>query len=883
MASVSKRVIISEFMALNATVKADVGGTFSDWIELYNPGETAIDLTGWHLTDDAANLTKWTFPAVQIGSGQYLLVWASGKDVVASNGELHTNFMLSGSGEYLALVEPDTLNIAFDYKPNYPAQQTDVSYGIYQGQPTFFQTPTPGAGNTIGAQLLTPVFSAGRGFYNQPISLTITVADPTYTIRYTTDGIRPTATVGNHYNGPLVISRTTPVSAVCVKGNLVSPVVTNTYIFASDIVQQSNKPAGYPTEWGTSQYNLYNSGIAAGKRVPADYEMDPDVCNSTEYKHLMNKALTSIPTVSIVTNPSYLFSYSVNPDTGGIYIYTGDVAKDSYNTTDTKLGIDWERPASVEYYDPSDSSQFQVNCALLLHGGNGRKAYNTPKHSFRFSFRSEYGPSKLNFKLFEEKKATDRFDHLIARAALNYSWLHNAEAQRIGAQNLTDAFSRKLQLDMGQVSGHDKFVHVYLNGLYWGVFDLTEKFNNDFMASYLGGDDSDYDVINDDVLVDGNLTAYTAMTTDALVVKYSNLLAYNQLDCSNFIDYMLMNFYIGNVDWDKNNWFTARNRVAPDQGFRYFSWDAETSLTDVAINKVTLNDGVPTKLFNALKSDAEFKLLVADRIQKHFFNGGALTAENTLYRYYQMSDRFDTAMIAESARWGDYGRDVVKYTGCTTLYGLNNAFLPRRNYLMEMYFPTRTTTVFNQLKAAGFVPGIDAPTYNTRGGEIAKPTSVTLSAPTGSIYYTIDGTDPRLTGGTVSTTALTYSRALTVVGHGTLKARAKSGTTWSALSEVSFKSADSLHFIGNESGIPMYAESLILDIYFSENNLYFQLPQGGSVSLMLYTLDSRSVSGFEPTRLQAGKQAFACRLKAGVYLYRFRFDNRILSGKVMVP
>ena len=884
-ATVTQQVIITEFMALNSSIKTDVDGDYSDWIELYNPGEASIDLTGWHLTDDASNHGKWTFPTVSLGAGQYLLVWASGKDVVASNGELHTNFKLSGSGEYLALVEPDTTIISFEYAPNFPAQQSNVSYGLYQGQQTYFQTPTPGASNSIGSQILTPVFSVERGFHAKPFTLSLSVSDPTAKILYTMDGIRPTATVGNPYKGPITISKTTPVSAVCVKGNTVSSVVSNTYFFTADIVNQSNTPAGYPTEWGTAQYNLYNSGIVAGKRVPADYEMDPEVCNSTEYKNLMNEALTSIPTISIVTNPSYLFSYSINPDTGGIYIYTGDVAKDSYNTTNTKLGVDWERPASVEYFDPSDSSQFQINCALLLHGGNGRKAYNTPKHSFRFSFRSDYGPSKLNFKVFDEKKATDRFDHLIVRASMNYSWLHNAEVQRTGAQNLTDAFSRKLQQDMDQVSGHDKFVHVYLNGLYWGVFDLTEKFNNDFMASYLGGNDVDYDVVNDDVLVDGALTNYTAMTANATAGKYSNLLAGKQLDCVNFIDYMMMNFYIGNMDWDKNNWFTARSTVSPDQGFRYFSWDAETSLTDVTINRVTLSDGMPTKMFNALKADADFKMLVSDRIQKHFFNGGALTAENTIYRYAQMAGRFDTAMIAESARWGDYGRDIVKYTGCTTLYGLNNAWIPRRNYLLNDYFPVRTTTVFNQLKTAGFVSTVDAPSYNTRGGEIANPVSVTISAPTGTIYYTIDGTDPRLTGGALNSSSRTYAKALTIIGKGTLKARAKSGSVWSAINEVSFKSADTLHFVGDGTDLAVRDQQQPLDIYVDGGTLHYQLPTDGNIAFSLYNLDGRSVVGFEVKGLNAGPQAYEfpkSTLQSGVYLYRMCFNDRIQTGKLMI-
>lgn len=870
-------------MALNSSTKTDVDGNFSDWIELYNPGEMAIDLTGWHLTDEANHLTKWTFPSISIGSGKYLLVWASGKDVIASNGEMHTNFKLSGTGEYLALVEPDTSNIAYEYAPVFPAQQSDMSYGMYLKQHTYFKTPTPGAGNSIGSQILTPVFSVGRGFYKTPFTVILTVADPSATIRYTTDGTRPNATTGKIADGPISITKTTPLSAVCIKDGSASPVVSNTYLFISDLVNQPAKPEGYPEGWGTLQYELSKT-YTAGTRAPGDYEMDPEICNNPSYKDLMDDAFTSIPTLSIVTNPGNLFSYSVDPDTGGIYIYTGDVANDSFNILGSKTGIDWERPASVEYYDPSDNSQFQINCALLLHGGNGRKSYNTPKHSFRLSFRSEYGPSKLNFNLFNEKKATDRFDHLIVRASMNYSWLHNNDVQRVGAQNLTDAFSRKLQLDMDQVSGHDKYVHVYLNGLYWGVFDLTEKFNNDFMEAYFGGDDTDYDVINDDVTVDGTNTMYNTMKTAALANNYDKLVSEKLLDCNNFIDYMLMNYYIGNSDWDANNWFAGRSTVSPGNGFCHFSWDAETSLTDVNINKVTLKSGAPTLMFNALVKNAEFKMLLSDHIQKHFFNGGALTPENTTYRYAQMADRIDTAMIAESARWGDYRKDFASSVGAV-VYTLNDHWIPRRNYLLNTYFPARSTIVFNQLKTAGFVPSVTAPSYNTRGGEIANPVNVTITAPAGTIYYTIDGTDPRKAGGSLNNTALTYSKALTIVGRGTLKARAKNGSTWSAVNVVSFQSSDTLHFVGNGSSLPVVEQNQVLDIYFSSNTLFYQLPANGQVSLQLYTLEGRKVGGFETMEQNAGVQEYnhpQGKLQSGVYLYRIIFNNQIQTGKLML-
>src|SRR5258705_9886238 len=86
---------ITEFMAANTSGLADEDGAFSDWIEIHNPDSEAISLAGYHLTDNAANLTKWTFPAVTLNPGAYLVVFASGKDRTNTTGRLPTDFQLS--------------------------------------------------------------------------------------------------------------------------------------------------------------------------------------------------------------------------------------------------------------------------------------------------------------------------------------------------------------------------------------------------------------------------------------------------------------------------------------------------------------------------------------------------------------------------------------------------------------------------------------------------------------------------------------------------------------------------------------------------------------------------------------------------------------------
>ena len=149
--------VISEFMASNDGALLDQFGISSDWIELFNPTDQAISLTGWHLTDDADDKDKWTFPEATISEGQFMVVFASGEDVKDSGSPLHTNFKLNSGGEYLALVKPD-MTVAHEFSEEYPQQFTDVSFGL--GAKTFestsdddrFQFHVPKAGDAaLGA------------------------------------------------------------------------------------------------------------------------------------------------------------------------------------------------------------------------------------------------------------------------------------------------------------------------------------------------------------------------------------------------------------------------------------------------------------------------------------------------------------------------------------------------------------------------------------------------------------------------------------------------------------------------------------------------------------------------------------------------------------
>src|SRR5262245_5218864 len=119
-AAVRADPIITEFMASNTKTLKDSDGEYSDWIEIYNPDATPVNLSGWYLTDDAKTKNKWKFPAVTLAPNGYLVVFASSKNRIDPAAQLHTNFSLDGNGEYLGLIKPDGFTVASEFAPEFP-------------------------------------------------------------------------------------------------------------------------------------------------------------------------------------------------------------------------------------------------------------------------------------------------------------------------------------------------------------------------------------------------------------------------------------------------------------------------------------------------------------------------------------------------------------------------------------------------------------------------------------------------------------------------------------------------------------------------------------------------------------------------------------------
>jgi hypothetical protein len=746
-------LIINEFVAVNDTGLLDEDSDASDWIEIFNSSSNQIDLTDLYLTDNDTSLTQWRFPAVQLNANSYLVIFASNKDRRVVGQELHTNFKLSGGGEYLGLIDGDGFTVLHDYAPSYPEQLDDASYGISTNENSerrYFSTPTPGSKNQGDYQGIVEdtTFSVDRGFFQAPFEVAIASATPGATIRYTRDFNPPSEVSGTIYTGPILVDKTTIIRAIAYKtGYRSTDVDTQSYIFHKDVVTQPSNPAGFPATWGGGT---------------SYYAVDPNVINNPLYNPITN-ALRALPTVSLVTANANLFDSSF-----GIYVNGG------------AQGVAWERPTSAEWIDADGKDRFQIDCGLRIQGGAGR-SYR--KHSVRLLFKNLYGPSKLNANIFPGPRAASSFDTFILRAGWNDAYSGGTH------QYFLDECARRTQLALGVEASHGQHVHLYINGLYWGLYNAAEKPDQAFGETYFGGDKDSYDVIAIGEAIEGTTAPWNALInlarsgpmTDALYEQIQgnhpdgtrNFAYPDYLDVDNYIDNIMTRQWEGDWDWPHNNWHAIRNRDdAIDGGFKFIVWDAEAwnlgSGNRVSPN--TMNSGAGIPYYN-LFPNAEFKLRYADHIYRHYFNDGPLTTNAMYARYQGLAAEIEPAIMAENARWGGAGFTLAQWQN------------EGNNFLNQILL--RSDRVMQQYKDNGLYPGIEPPVLNQRGGVFTNGFLLTMTS-TNAIHYTLDNTDPRERG-TGNTLGTPYSAPLTLTHSVIIKARARSTAgEWSALEEVLF-------------------------------------------------------------------------------------------------
>ncbi len=507
-------------------------------------------------------------------------------------------------------------------------------------------------------------FSHTRGFYQEPFELSLSCAVTGAEILFTTDGTDPRQ--GEVWIGDRTVTETTTLAVVALLDGLpLTEPVTHSFLFLEQVAAQSA-----PTTWPTTWWGEYT----------ADYGMDPELIADT-----LVPSLEALPVVALTVAPSDLW--------GPSGIYSNPEAE----------GVEWEVPASMEWLG-QDGENWQVNAGLRVMGGASRSPSCSPKKALRLLFKADYGPTSLSGLGFPEQ-TVDTWDTLALRARYNQSWIHWDTLQRSRAQYLRDQFARSSQHALGQPSVSGRYVHLFLDGLYWGLYNLHPRPQASFLARLYGGEDAAYDAVNSGEAIDGDLEAWEALHADvesglATDEAYEAVAAQVELD--NLIDYMLLNFYLGNDDWPSHNWYAGRGREG-QVGWVFFAWDTEHTLKELDADVTGADyDGSPARIFQRLLAHPDFISRVQARAHEVFGEGGALSASAALDRFQGLAETVSPAVEAESVRWGDYRRDVHSYSnGPYELYTVQDHWEVEHRRLVETYLPQRTEVVVAQLMAAG--------------------------------------------------------------------------------------------------------------------------------------------------------------------------------------
>ena len=820
--------LINEFSASNAGVIDDDNGNSSDWIELYNAGEDAVDLAGYSLTDDASNPTKYVLPSTTLEGGQYLVVFAGDDADPTTGSDLYTGFGLKAGGEYLGFYDPSG-NLISEFGPggsDYPQQFTDVSYGLEAsvGVPgaddlgdfasgasftidtagsnydtelglfdaagnllaedddaiglqsqisagtlvdgtyfialggfdtsfssgfdvvggsdsgdftltvngssvngstisnevrffsfnvgtattpgvTFFATPTPGSANVDpvdGVIESLPLVSVDRGFKEQAFTVDITSTVPGATLVYTTDGSEPSLTNGIQVvpaNGTsvvqasLLIDETTSLrTGVFRTGFLTSGFTTHTYVFLDDVISSSVLDTTITSEYTPEE-------LRAG--------------------------LLDIPTLSF-----------------------------NYDTEITDSFVP-EQAASIEWLAPDGSEGFQVDAGISGFGGFFT---NFAKKNFRVEFRSEYGASQLEFPLFEGFDngipATDSFDSLDFR-----SGSHDRVQRGFG---LSNRFVDDTLLEAGHAVPHGRFVHIYNNGVYWGQYHMRERWDADFLSQYYGGEEDDYEAVNGNInngnptpngwalgeVYDGSGEAWTNITQLADQDGSGNPTGgYQELkeavNLPQYLDYLLV-WMAGRAE----NEFRAGGSIDGSVPYTFTLNDADGWLRGTSDN--TGNAG-PGNIYGTLvdEGDPEFLTLLSDRINNMFGEGGVLSPERATERLQTRLDEMELSFVLESARWSSINEARTP-----------DSFDSAANSALSNMLPNLASAMIENFRARGLYVDFDAPSFEINGtlqngGAIESGDLLTLDAEE-TIYYTTDGTDPRLVGGGINPNAIAF-------------------------------------------------------------------------------------------------------------------------------
>ncbi|TVR39799.1 MAG: T9SS C-terminal target domain-containing protein [Bacteroidia bacterium] len=604
-------VVINEVMSSNATTFADEDGDYEDWIELYNGSDHAIHLQGYGLSDDYGNPFRWVFPDVTIAPGDFLLIWASGKNRNNPDAPLHTNFSISSAGEEVLITHPDGTR-ADELAPVHIP--TDISYGR---QPDgsdewfYFSTPTPGESNlTEGAVglLEAPVFSLTGGFFadEQQLEIHHPMGEEA-TIVFTADGSEPCIHnlegTSYQYKNDYPFYPDDPFGDFMernFRSFLYEDAITladrtdeeNKLAVISATVQNLDEIPGQPVFTGNViRARAFKEGFLPGEIITHSYFISPEGAEKFQ-----------LPVISVVTSENHLFDYDDGIYTPGVDAdqwridHPGEVFTWPYHGNFRRRGFEWEYPAHIEFFEhPGKERALGQNTGIRIHGGATR---SYPNKSLRVYARNMYSDSHLDYPFFGV--SGQAYKRLILRNSGNdfptSIWRPDYPSRTM----FRDAAIQKTVAHMRFDTQDYRPAILFINGEYWGIQNIRERYDKHYLERNYGVDPENLDILTgkDEAKEGDNLHFNETISyIEAHGVEddqhYQWVLT--RIDEQNFMDYQIANIYADNTDWPGNNIDFWRLRTdgyhadAPyghDGRWRWMLFDL-----DFGFGLVTLGDG----------------------------------------------------------------------------------------------------------------------------------------------------------------------------------------------------------------------------------------------------------------------------------------------------
>ena len=701
------QVVINEFMASNRSTVQSPDRRYSDWIELYNPSNTSIDLAGMYLSDDSLNPTKWQFPvdspsSTTIAPGGYLLIWADGGIAAAG---LHASFQLGADGEEIVLVASDGTTVVDSLV--FGPQRPDISYGRYPDRGDewrFMAVPTPGAANVSVYEGLTetPRISRTGGLFTEPLTITLTTETPDATIYYTTDGSVPYSEArqrpgGNIYSGPIQITNTTTVRAVAWRpGWRQSEVSSERYIFISRDLRgfSSNLPL-IVLDQSENQITAARSSEAYLALVDRDSDGRARLSGPAT---VHSRVMASVRGSSSQQFPKAMF---------GVHL----VDDDGRNRKEPLLGMPAEHNW-VLYAPYSDKSLMRNTVAYGMSNDIGRYA---PRTRFVELFlHSGVGP--LSYSHY----------HGVYVLVERIKWAEG----RVEIAKLEPADDSEPEITGGYIIKKDRL----------GPGEQGLRTSRGAHLAYVRPSERDITAIQRQWLI-GYLNRFeSALFGGGFTDPHAGYVAF--IDPESFVDLHLITELCKEIDGYRLSTFMHKDRdgkltMGPLWDFNLSlgnadyldGWDPQGWYYPL-ISQSDYLHGWYTRLFQ----DPQFRLLYADR--RFEFRRSTVTTERLLKVIDDYAALLDEAQARNFARWPILGRYIwpnwyVAYTYRQEIDWMKGWLNQRLAWMDDR--------IAVEYAAA-------PPTFNQQGGHVETGFILAVDGP-GTIYYTFDGSDPRsLTG-----------------------------------------------------------------------------------------------------------------------------------------